>query len=117
MKLDRDTELAMLEFEVKPKIQKARECLREGKTEELEKIIAHDMVELFEIYRESETEKYDNVPDSFKESPNAERMLKNAESYRDAINLLWDEEADTMRTVNENTLNAVENIVDGIMHS
>lgn len=31
MKLDRDTELAMLEFEVKPKIQKARECLREGK--------------------------------------------------------------------------------------
>lgn len=117
MKQDRDTELAMLEFEVKPKIQKARECLQEGKTEEMGKIIAHDMIGLFQPYRDSEREKYDNVPDNLKESPNAERMLKNAELYQDAIDLLWDEKVDTLRPVDEKTLNAVENIVNDIMRS
>lgn len=117
MKLDRDTELTMLELKVKPKIQEARECLRAGKTEEMGKIIARDMVGLFQPYRNSEREKYDNVPDNLKESSNAERMLKNVELYQDAIDLLWDEEADTLRPVDEKTLNAVENIVSDILRS
>lgn len=81
------------------------------------KIIAHDLIGLFHPYRDSEREKYDNVPDSLKESPNAERMLKNAELYQDAINLLWDEKTDTLRPIDEMTLNAVESIVNDIMHS
>ena len=117
MKLDRDAELAMLELEVKPKIQKARECLREGKTEEMGKIIARDMVGLFQTYKKSETEKYDNAPDNLKGSPNSERMLKNARLYQEAINLLWDEETDILRPVDENTLDAVDNIVNDIMNS
>lgn len=117
MELDRDTERTMLEKVVIPKIQEARECLRAGKMEELGKIIAHDLIGLFQPNRDSEREKYDNVPNSLKESPNSERMLKDAELYQDAINLLWDEKADTLRPIDDNTLNAVESIVNDIIHS
>lgn len=81
------------------------------------KIIAHDMVGLFQIYKKSETEKYDNAPDNLKSSPNSERMLKNAGQYQEAINLLWDEETDTLSPVDEKTLDTVDSIVNDIIHS
>lgn len=117
MKLDRDTELTMLEFKVKPQIQKARECLRAGKTDELGKIIARDIIGLLQPDRESEQKKYDNAPDNLKKAPNVERMMKNAELYQEAIDLLWDEKTNTLRPIDEGVLNAVENIVDEIMSS
>lgn len=117
MKLDRDTELAMLELKVKPQIQKARECLQAGKADEIGKIIAHDIIGLLQPYGDSEQEKYDNIPDNLKEAPNTERMLKNAELYQEAIDLLCDKETNTLCPIDGGTLNAVENIIDEIMRS
>lgn len=79
------------------------------------KIIGHDLIGLFQTYRDSEIEKYDNTPDSFKGSRNAERMLKNAEMYQDAIDLLWDEKEDVPRPVDKEILCKVERIVDEIL--
>ncbi|MCM1090174.1 MAG: hypothetical protein NC092_03915 [Butyrivibrio sp.] len=115
MKLERDTELTMLETVVLPKIQQAKECLRAGKTEEMWKIISHDLIGLFQPYRDSEMKKYNDEPDNLKESPNVERMLNNAEAYQKAIDLLWDGKENAPRSVDEETLSAVENIVEGII--
>lgn len=117
MKLERNTELTMLEMTVLPKIQKAKECLRAGNTEEMYQIIAHDMIGLFRPYKESEMGKYSNAPGNLKESANAERMLNNAKLYQRAIDLLMDEKEDKWRPIDENTLNAVENIVNEIIRS
>lgn len=113
--MDRDTELAMLEVSVMPKIQKAKECLRAGKTEEMWEIISHDLIGLFQPYRDSELEKYNNTPDNLKGSPNVERMLKNAELYQNAIDLLCDEKENTPHPVDEETLCQVERIVEEII--
>lgn len=56
-------------------------------------------------------EKYNNVPDNLKESPSAEHMLRDAELYRNAADLLWDEKENAPRPVNEETLTMVERIV------
>lgn len=113
--MERSTELAMLEAAVIPKIQKAKECFRAGKTEEMWKIINHDLIGLFQPYRKSEMEKYNNTPDNLKGAPNVERMLKNAELYQKAIDLLWDEKEDEPRHVDEETLSTVERIVEEII--
>lgn len=115
MKLDRDTELTMLESVVMNKLKEAKECLRAGKTLESDKIIAHDLVGLLQPYRDSERAKYDNAPDNLKEAPNVERMRKDAEMYQRAIDLLWDETEDRPRPVDEETLNTVEGIVEDIL--
>lgn len=113
--MERGTELAMLVAAVMPKIQTAREYLKAGKTEEMWKIISHDLIGLFQTYRESEIEKYNNSPDNLKGASNVERMLKNAELYQNAIDLLWDEKEDAPRPVDEETLSMVERIVEDIV--
>ena len=113
--MERSTELAMLEAAVIPKIQKAKECLRAGKTEEMWEIINHDLIGLFQPYRKSEMEKYNNSPDNLKGAPNVERMLKNAELYQNSIHLFSDEKQDEPRYVDEETLSMVEGIVKEII--
>ncbi|MDE7284247.1 MAG: hypothetical protein K2N85_11795 [Lachnospiraceae bacterium] len=113
--MERSTELAMLDAVVMPKIQKAKEYLRAGKTEEMWEIINHDLIGLFQPYRKSEMEKYNNAPDNLKGAPNVECMLKNSELYQNAIDLLWDEKEDEPRHVDEETLSMVEGIVKEII--
>ncbi len=115
MKLEKGTELAMLQLVVKPQIQKARECLRAKDYETMYKIILNDVVDLLNGYQKSETEKYENAPDNLKTAPHMEKMQVYAELYGKALNLLWDENERTLRPVDEETLDKVEGLIDEIL--
>ena len=115
MKIPKDTEVSMLLFVVKPKLQEARECLRAGKVEKMQLIICRDIIGLLSPYRDSEMEKYNNSPDSLKTAPKVSRMKKDAELYQEAIDLLFDEKENLLRPIDMSTLDAVEGLVNMIL--
>lgn len=114
-KMERGTELVMLEVVVLPAIEKAKGLL-DNRTE-LEKVVWHDIIGLLLPYRDSEMEKYENAPDNLKEAPKVQRMLDNVNSFDTAIALLVDAESKKLKPIGEEELNSIALIVKQIINS
>ena len=73
MKLEWNTEQAMLQLVVQPGVKRVKALLAEGKQEEAQGIVAKDILGLLMPYREMENEKFQNTPDSLQSAPNVQR--------------------------------------------
>lgn len=117
MKLECNTEQAMLQLVVQPGVKRVKALLAEGKQEEAQGIVAKDILGLLMPYREMENEKFQNTPDSLQSAPNVQRIKKNAELMDEAIGILCDEEARMLRPCEEWDLDAVGSLVDTLIRS
>lgn len=117
MKLEWNTEQAMLQLVVQPGVKRVKALLAEGKQEEAQGIVAKDILGLLMPYREMENEKFQNTPDSLQSAPNVQRIKKNAELMDEAIGILCDEEAQMLRPCEEWDLDAVGSLVDTLIRS
>lgn len=117
MKLEWNTEAAMLQMAVLPGIEKAKSLLEEGKCEETQRVVAKDILGLLIPYRDMENEKFLNAPDNLQSAPNVMRMEKHVKLMNEAIGLLYDEKTQNLRPCGEWDLEAVADFVGKAIQS
>lgn len=119
MKLEWNTEAAMLMLVVRPAVDKVKSLLRENRAEEARDTVGHDIVGPLMEYREKELAKYENTPDNLKSAPNSRRMEENVKRMETALLLLLEEKDGKLfyRPVEEWNLDAVGRLVDEMIRS
>lgn len=117
MKLEKGTELAMLEFRVLPQIQEIRNLLQMRKTEEAKKIVEKDVVGLLLPYIDSEREKYDSAPDNLKTAPNVMNMINIVEQLENALGQFYNMDNGQLLPVEEWNLEAAQMHIEKAIRS